>query len=491
MTLPRAGQQPATARHPEWGLRTRSVVAAVVVVTVALLMGTAVLLWVLSTSLTAAAEATLAAHVTDIAQLVSIQGLNNLQPTLQDNRRGGEIVQILDREGLVVATTDRRLTGPISNLRPAPGHSAHEEVPRLAALDDPDERLVAARGVAGKDRSFVVLASVSIQVQADSVRTVAWLLFAAIPLVVVLVAVSVWVLVGRSLATVDRIRGQVAEIDARRRQDRIGVPGTADEIAALAVTMNQMLDKLEAADRSQRVFFSDASHELRSPLSTLVTTAEVASLDPTGRTWIELQPTVLAETRRMRSLVEDLLTLAKVDSQSLQLSRDEVDVEDVLYAERRRIDALTDLTIVASLHPARVVGDERRLTQVFRNLIDNAVRHARSTVRLQMELTGNDLLVLVENDGGEIPVADRERVFDRFVRLDGSRAQDHGGSGLGLAIAREIVTAHDGTLKLTDATPGWCRFAVVLPLGEPSPVVTSEGARFLSDGTAKSLDDRT
>lgn len=469
----KTGQLPRTGcgqGRREWGLRKRSVVAAAVVVTLAMVLGSAVLLWVLSSALTASAESNLALRARDIAQLVTEQDLSDVRAALRGERRSGEVVQIVDRAGAVVATTDRRLSQPISPLRPASGQSAREKVPRLAVFSKSDERLVAARGLTADGQRYVVLVSMPVTVQTDSVHTVAWLLLAASPFMVGLVALAVWVLVGRSLQTVDGIRRQVAEMDAPHLQRRVGVPRTADEIAALAVTMNQMLDKLEAADCSQRAFFSDASHELRSPLSTLVMTADVASLDPTGQTWVELQGTVVAETRRMRSLVEDLLTLAKVDSQILQLGRDDVDVEDVLDAELGRLRALSDLSIISSLRPARVVGDERRLTQVFRNLLDNAIRHARSTVGLDMEQTERELTVVVENDGAEIPVADRERIFDRFVRLDDSRSSDQGGSGLGLAIAREIVTAHEGTVTVGDAKPGWCRFTVVLPLRESESV---------------------
>lgn len=469
-----ARQKPTGTRpgRSEWGLRKRSVVAAAVVVTLALLLGSAVLLWVLSTSLTTSAQTALGQRTNDIAQLVSSEELEDARSTLREDRRGNEVIQVLDSRGLVVLSTNRRLSEPISGLRPSPGRSARETIPRLAALNDDDEQLIAARGIKIEGKASVVLVSVPIQVQADSVQTVAWLLLAASPLAVGLVAAAVWILVGRSLRTVDRIRQQVAEIDAQRLHDRVGVPGTADEIAALATTMNQMLDKVEASDQGQRAFFSDASHELRSPLSTLVTTAEVASLDPTGQTWISLQNTVLAETRRMQGLVEGLLTLAKVDSQSLQMRCDDIDLEDVLGGEVHRLRSLTTLEVICDIAPVRIVGDEHRLTQVFRNLLDNAARHAKTTVRLTTQTASDALVVIIDNDGAVIDPADRERVFDRFVRLDDARSSDEGGSGLGLAIAREIVAAHGGKVTVEDADPaGWCRFVVRLPQTAQLPEV--------------------
>jgi signal transduction histidine kinase len=276
------------------------------------------------------------------------------------------------------------------------------------------------------------------------------LLLAAAPLLVALVAVAVWVLVGQSLGTVERIRRQVAEIDGRRLHERVEVPPTGDEIAALASTMNQMLDKLESSDTTHRAFFSDASHELRSPLSTLVTTAEVASLDESGKTWLDMQRIVLSESNRMQSLVEDLLTLAKVDAHQLQLDVQDVDLDDVLDSEIKRLRTVSDLEIASELQPVRVRGDERRLAQVFRNL-------------LGMERRSVEVVVSVDNDGEIISHEDRDRVFERFARLDASRSTDGGGSGLGLAISREIMGAHGGTVVATE-WDGWCRFGVILPI---------------------------
>jgi signal transduction histidine kinase len=333
----------------------------------------------------------------------------------------------------------------------------------VPALGDDDEVLVSARGVEVREQHYVVLVAAPLEVQTDTLSTVGLLLLAAAPLLVALVAVAVWVLVGQSLKTVERIRRQVAEIDGRRLHERVEVPPTGDEIAALAATMNEMLDKLERSDNLHRAFFSDASHELRSPLSTLVTTAEVASLDQTGKTWLDMQQTMLSESSRMQSLVEDLLTWAKVDAHQLQLDVQDVDLEDVLDAEIKRLRTVTSLHVTAELRPVRVRGDERRLAQVFRNLLDNAARHAESTIIVRMDRRPGEVVVSVDNDGEIISPEDRNRVFERFARLDASRSTDGGGSGLGLAISREIMGAHGGTVAATDSD-GWCRFQVILPV---------------------------
>jgi signal transduction histidine kinase len=446
-----------------WGIRKRSVLSAVVVVTFSLLVGGAFLLLVLQSSLTSATWSNLSVRANDVAQLLAGEGIEEAQSTLAEDPRSGEQVQVVDSSNRVVAWSSRRLRGdPISALRPAPGKTAKEQLPHVPALGDDDEVLVSARGVEVHEQSYVVLVAAPLQVQTDTLRTVGLLLLAAAPLLVALVAVAVWVLVGQSLKTVEGIRRQVAEIDGRRLHERVEVPPTGDEIAALASTMNQMLDKLEHSNNSHRAFFSDASHELRSPLSTLVTTAEVASLDESGKTWLDMQQTVLSESNRMQSLVEDLLTLAKVDAHQLRLDVQDVDLEDVLDSEIKRLRTVSSLQVGAGLQPVRVRGDERRLAQVFRNLLDNAARHAKSRIVVGMERRPSEVVVSVDNDGEIISPEDRDRVFERFARLDASRSTDGGGSGLGLAISREIMGAHGGAVVATESD-GWCRFEVILP----------------------------
>jgi heavy metal sensor kinase len=446
-----------------WGIRKRSVLSAVVVVTFSLLVGGAFLLLVLQSSLTSAAWSTLSVRANDAARLLEEEGIEETQSTLAEDPRSGERVQIVDSSNRVVAWSSRRVRGdPISALRPVPGKTAKEQLAQVPALGDDDEVLVSARGVEVHGKPYVVLVAAALEVQTETLRTVGLLLLAAAPLLVALVAVAVWVLVGQSLKTVERIRRQVSEIDGRRLSERVEVPPTGDEIAALASTMNEMLDKLEHSNNSHRAFFSDASHELRSPLSTLVTTAEVASLDTSGKTWLDMQQTVISESSRMQSLVEDLLTLAKVDAHQLQLEIQDVDLEDVLDSEINRLRTVSSLEITSALQPVRLRGDERRLAQVFRNLLDNAARHAKSRIVVGMGRRAGEVVVSVDNDGEIISPEDRHRVFERFARLDASRSTDGGGSGLGLAISREIMGAHGGTVVAAESD-GWCRFQVRLP----------------------------
>jgi signal transduction histidine kinase len=273
--------------------------------------------------------------------------------------------------------------------------------------------------------------------------------------------------VGRSLRQVERIRGQVARINAERLDGRVDVPPTNDEIHALALTMNTMLDRLQASDTEQRRFVSDASHELRSPLATLRAGIEIAAADPTGAMWLQMKDVLSEETARMSFLVEDLLTLAKANDGGLRVEQKDVDLDDVLDQEIRRLRSTSRNQISVELVPTRIRGDARRLAQVLRNVLDNADRHALSRIAVDLHTAGDRVILTVDNDGDPIPEADRERIFERFVRLDGSRSREGGGSGLGLAIAAGIVAAHHGSIRPTDGPAGHCRFEITLPLPEP------------------------
>jgi signal transduction histidine kinase len=450
---------------PTWGVRQRSAVTAVVVVGLALAVGAVVLLSLLQSALVSTARDGLVARASDLSALFAEQGVGEAGATLKESRRPGEVVQVIDSTGAVVAASETRLDAvPLSDLHPAPGQTITTKVTDIPILEDSDDFLLVARGVSIGGNAYLVQVASPVQVQADTVQTVALFLLGATPLILALVGLAVWVLVGRSLGSVERIRQQVDIIDSQRLADRVDVPPTHDEIARLATTMNTMLERLQASDKALRAFFSDASHELRSPLSTLVTTAEIAAADATGRSWIDLQPTVLSESTRMQALVEDLLTLAKADSRALVPKPVEVDLEDVLDIEIRRLRSVTQHRIVARIEPARVAGDAGRLAQVFRNLLDNAVRHAVSSITISTERSGDWVSICIDNDGETVPSEQRERIFQRFVRLEQSRTRDGGGSGLGLAISAEIVALHGGTVKATESPQGWCRFVVTLPV---------------------------
>jgi signal transduction histidine kinase len=228
--------------------------------------------------------------------------------------------------------------------------------------------------------------------------------------------------------------------------------------------MNRMLGRLQRAHQRQRRFVADASHELRSPVASIRQHAEVALAHPASTTTGELAATVLAEDLRIERLVEDLLLLARADEHALPARRRQVDLDDLVFDEARRLRAATGLRVdVGAVSAGRVDGDADGLRRVLRNLGDNAARHASGRIGFALAERDGAAVLVVDDDGPGIPEADRERVLERFVRLDDARARDAGGSGLGLAIVAELVAAHGGAVGVAGSPFGGARVEVSLP----------------------------
>ncbi|MCU6481813.1 sensor histidine kinase [Arthrobacter sp. A2-55] len=463
-TSPREGRR-------VWGVRKRATATAVVVVALALLIGGLLLLVLLQASLISTTQRAATAKASDVAAMITSQDVTEAGQALANTAHSGQYVQIISPGGAVVASSERSTEAKaLSELRPGPGQTLSQNVSSLQSIGDSDAFLIVAQGVSTAQGTYTVVVASTVQAQSDTVATVAWFLLGATPLLVIVVGSSVWILVGRSLRQVERIRGQVAGINASRLNERVEVPATNDEIHHLALTMNTMLDRLQASDAEQRRFVSDASHELRSPLATISAGLEIAAADPSGDTWIELEAMLSGETARMRYLVDDLLTLAKANDGGTHTTFQDVDLDDVLDTEIRRLRSLSPHHISATLTPARISGDARRLAQVLRNVLDNANRHARSTITITLTTGHDGARVVIDNDGDLVPEAERGRIFERFVRLDQSRSRESGGSGLGLAIAASIMTAHHGTITTTEAPTGDCRFELRLPLAADNQI---------------------
>ena len=456
------------------GVRGRSVLVAVVVVVVAMLVGGTGLLLVLGESLEQSVEATGRARAAEVVSRITTDGVQATAAQLGDQSRTDAVTLVLDADGRVVGSSRRSATTALSAQRPRTGE--YDSVERdIDTLDEGGEWEVVTTAVESGGRPWYVQVAVPIRIQRDSVQTVAVLLLAGMPLLLGAVAAAVWVLVGRALRAVEQIRTTVAEIDARALSARLDVPPTRDEIAALAGTMNAMLDRLQASDRAQRAFVSDASHELRSPLATLSTAAELAGRTEDEEVRTRLLDTMNAELLRLRGLVANLMTLARVDAPDTATAPTDVDLDDLVEVEVQRLRATTPLEVSAHIEPVRVRADLARIAQPLRNLVDNAARHAAGRVALTLTTRGGEAVVRVDNDGPEVDPADRERIFERFVRLDASRTRDAGGSGLGLAIARAGLLSQGGEVHVVDHPEGWCRFEVRLPLAAPVPSEPAPG----------------
>jgi signal transduction histidine kinase len=261
---------------------------------------------------------------------------------------------------------------------------------------------------------------------------------------------AAWLLAGRALRPVRLMTAQVDEITAVGPGAHVPEPPTRDEIARLARTMNAMLDRVASADAARRRFVSDASHELRSPLTVIRSEAELAAADPTSTDSAALAEAVLAEARRLERVVDDLLALARLDEGRATSDVTVVDLDDVVLEEaarRRRVPV--DVRGVSAGRVRASAGGMRRVVQ---HLLDNAATHAatRATVALRRE--GDAVVLEVADDGPGIDPTHRERVFERFTRLDDARARDTGGAGLGLSVVAALVEEAGG--KVTVAANG-------------------------------------
>jgi signal transduction histidine kinase len=300
----------------------------------------------------------------------------------------------------------------------------------------------------------------------ESVAAVRGIVLVGLPLLLALVAATSWSVVGRALRPVDAIREEMADISAHDLDRRVPEPESDDEIGRLARTMNATLDRLQAFTDRQRRFVADASHELQSPLAASLADLEVALAHPDDTDWPDTARELVEDNERMTRLVKDLLYLARADDGTVVAPSAAVDLDDIVLTEVDRVRAHAAVALDASrVTPVEVRGNADQLARVVRNLLDNATRYARSEVGVELSRNGSTATLAVTDDGPGIPAADRDRIFERFARLDDSRSRSTGGAGLGLAIARDIVEGHRGTVTLVPGD-GRTRFVVELPTAD-------------------------
>ncbi|MFF4187605.1 ATP-binding protein [Streptomyces sp. NPDC001691] len=378
--------------------------------------------------------------------------------------RGADFLQVVDASGRVLAASPNLAGRPaLSTARPSAPGTVRGTWNGRPVREEHRQRVVQVTTATSKGLVTVYAGTSLREADAADEFIRASLIF-AVPLLVLTVALVTWRVTGWALRPVEAIRAEVAEISDRDLRRRVPVPPSQDEIARLAATMNTTLDRLEASVVRQRQFIADASHELRSPITVLRTQLEVAQAHPDPALWGELVSGALEDTVRLQDLASDLLLLARLDTEQAPPS-DAVDLTDVVReaARTRKLDRVPVDTDIAPHVTVR--GSALRLARLVTNLLDNAQRHAdhRVLLSLRVDKARGTAVLEVGDDGPGIPPADRERVFERFTRLDDARSRDQGGSGLGLAIARDIATQLGGSLHVEDAGPG-ARLLARLPL---------------------------
>ncbi|MEV7909802.1 sensor histidine kinase [Streptomyces griseus] len=295
----------------------------------------------------------------------------------------------------------------------------------------------------------------------------------------VLISAVTYFTVRIALRPVEAIRVVTASVTANDPRERVTVPATGHEISALAATINTTLQRLDEAAAQQRRFVADAAHELRSPLTTLLASLEVALAYPERTDWPGAVATAARQTERLQTLAEDLLLLARLDAHAPTTAGGYTDLAALvrrLVEEYEQPDRPVELVADAS-GPAHVHGGSGDYERLLRNLLDNAARHAANRVRVTVRNQDEQVVLSVHDDGPGVPAEDAERIFERFVRRDDARSRDQGGTGLGLAIARELAHRHRGTLDLVPSDRGAC-FRLLLPSHRrpDSPVDTGPGA---------------
>jgi signal transduction histidine kinase len=358
-----------------------------------------------------------------------------------------------------------------SDVQPSPGETTlyvvnGQIVGAVRRGPDPHDFYEARKRFETAAGPVVVVAARSLAEVDSTTHKLTTIMYFAVPALIALVALAAWYFTGRALKPVEAIRAEAESITGSTIHRRVPEPDTNDEVGRLARTMNAMLGRLENSSQRQRQFVSDASHELRSPLASIHTNLEVALRNSDRADWPAVAARVLAEDERMEDTVSELLELARVDELeggTPVASLPEVDLDELVHDETVRDHrVLINTTRVSA---GRVHGRREQLARVVRNLLDNADRHARTMVAIELHNdpdTGTVELT-VDDDGPGIPREDRDRVFDRFTRLDDGRARDAGGLGLGLSMVKAIIEQHEGTVVIDDAPLGGARVTVKLP----------------------------
>jgi signal transduction histidine kinase len=449
------GQRIRSLRDRTGTVRARTTLSAVLIVGLSLLIGGIAMVVVLRRSLTDDVRTAANVRAEAVAEVIEA---GSLPDVIRVGDEEDEFVQVLDQQGGVVASS-ANLVGKPAVVRFGSGESGRIEVP----FEDETFLAVAVSGD-GPDGPYTIVTGRTLETVVESTRIVVNLLVIGLPLLLLIVAAVTRRVAGRALAPVEAIRDQVETISTHELHRRVPDPATGDEIARLAWTMNQMLERLEEGQARQRRFVSDASHELRSPVASIRQHAEVALAHPSRASTPDLAGVVVAESLRMQRLVEDLLLLARMDEDKADGHREMIDLDDIVFAEVDHVRPVTDKQIDTSrVSAGRVIGDRNQLARLAGNILDNAVRHARGSVAVLLTEVDEHVLFEVDDDGLGIRGEDRRRVFERFVRLQEARDRDSGGSGLGLAIVAEVAVAHGGSAAILASSLGGARFEVRLP----------------------------
>ncbi|MGE0229676.1 MAG: ATP-binding protein [Dehalococcoidia bacterium] len=367
-------------------------------------------------------------------------------------------VQVLRADGGVTYASAGVVGGPIISAeeseRGRRGRSFIERVGVPATGGAPARLLVGPSGDGG-----VVVVGASLDDRAEALTGLAAQLLLIGPAALAVTSIAGYVLAGAALWPVERMRAEAAKVAGGASGRRLPLPAARDEVYRLGETLNEMIERLEASAARERAFVADASHELRTPLAALRTELDLALRRPrSAEEAADALRSVEEEVARLGRLVDDLLTLARLDDDAgaAQLRREQLAVlalcgrvKERFEAEATALDRAVEVRCPDGLS---VDGDAFRLEQALANLVDNALRHGAGDVVIEAHDAGDGVELAVRDSGGGFERAFVDRAFERFTRGDESRAG--GGTGLGLAIVRSVARAHGGGARIEQGNGG-------------------------------------
>ncbi len=349
----------------------------------------------------------------------------------------------------------------------------------VAEVDDDDDlhRIAVQRvKIPPANTPYIILITQRLETVDDELQTLREILYYVVPMALVVAGLGGWFLARKSLAPVVAMSEQARRIGAENLDRQLPIANPRDELGKLATTFNELLARLNASFAQQRQFMADASHELRTPISVMHTTADV-TLEQQRREESEYRDAlkiVDEQTRRLARIVEDMFILSRADAGHFQLRKSKFYLDELLAETTRAAEVLAtakDVKVRLTNSPdALVFGDEDLLRQMILNLLDNAIKYTPTGGEVHLRLTRRpeNYSIEISDTGAGIPPAAQTHIFERFYRVDKSRSrvenQRGGGAGLGLAIARWIAEAHQGTLELVKSTADGSTFIATLPI---------------------------
>ncbi len=444
-------------------IRVRSTVLSVLLTALVLSLGAALLLFTYRAGLVGNLDATLEQQAADRVRLLD----SGSEPqSLTVVQREESFVWIGTADGDLVAQGGSLL--PLENpVRQPVGTTVNAEL-RFVELHDgesEEERHKLRLTSASTTDGLVVVAGSELEGVDGDLGALTRLFALAVPIIAALVGALAWFVTGRALRPVANIRARAMAIDGATLSERVPVPPAEDEIHDLAVTVNAMLERIDSHEVKLRRFSADASHELKSPIANVRAMVDTAEIDDPA--WPATRDRLSGETDRMRDVVDNLLYLAAHRDGPEVSYADVVQLDEVLFAEAEIAVATGGMRLdLSGVRPAEALGSTADVSRLVRNLVDNAVRHADTTVWLSSFSHGAGAGIVVADDGAGIPSISRDEIFERFTRLDEARDRDGGGSGLGLNIVRQIAVNHGAEISVADHPTGGAEFRVTFP---PTP----------------------